>query len=362
MDHSPFLFEPSDIQDPWSPGPFSILQLCPPTPIQFPMIHACELGICFLNMSFNALGPLLMLFPLSEVPFPSVQISCPTFWTLILTMQPSSSRVKLIPVIPNCPVFTSPSLTASRLSSRETLLLHSQSIQIDSLTLSFKGMGIGPKPSQSELWPVLDQCDWLRDGHMFQAWPIRALTHCWPSWLVQEWIWDPTWTVRVNPVAPVEILVRALWDYGDAEADAKLFLLMLLPKSVRMPCLLICHINGGVASQMAAAIICCLRTLTTRRSLLPLCMFSCRPQLYKGVSLPHPPRANLTESLSHAHQCQAPSTLLSFKSDMILWGRHQSVFPFYRASNWGSERVSPLPLLSRAEVLNPIPGRTSVNC
>lgn len=102
--------------------------------------------------------------------------------------------------------------------------------------------------------------------------------------------------MRVNPVAPVELLAGALWDYEDAEADAKLFLPMLLPKSIRMPCLLIRHINGGVASQMAAAITGCLRALSSRRSLSPLRMFSCRPQLSKRVSLPPLPRANLIES------------------------------------------------------------------
>ena len=100
-----------------------------PTLSTYPHPIPCELSICFLNMSFNALGPLLTLFPLSEVPFPSVQTSRPTFWTLTLSMQPSSSRVKLIPVIPTCLVLIWSSLTASRPSSGEPLLLHSQSIQ-----------------------------------------------------------------------------------------------------------------------------------------------------------------------------------------------------------------------------------------
>ena len=203
MDHSPFLFEPSDIQDPWSPGPFSIPQLCPPTPIQFPVTHTWARYL-FLNMSFNALGPLLMLFPLSEVPFPSVKTSCPTFWTLILTMQPSSSRVKLIPVIPNCPVLTSPSLTASRLSSRETLLLHSQSIQIG---WSWQSHSVGDQPwdffgrndakAETPVSTLATSCEELT--HWKRLWCWQGLgagegdDRGWDGWMAsltrRTWVW-----------------------------------------------------------------------------------------------------------------------------------------------------------------------------
>lgn len=65
-----------------------------------------------------------MLFALPEIPPPSSRF--PSHLGTHLVHKPSFSRVWLTPAVHTCPAFLSSSLTASRLSSRESLLPHSR--------------------------------------------------------------------------------------------------------------------------------------------------------------------------------------------------------------------------------------------